>query len=338
MDRFDEGQEMGLVAVSRDGDATAQAEDVAEASVWSTNSKGVWVPWSHPFVPVLAMYLALRLALFFCNVLAAIITNVNSWTGPFTAWDGHWYVQVAQSWYGSTALAPEHLTYAAGGFEPGWPAFIKLGTLARLSFPDSAFVMSIILGGATFYAVWHLSRELLPEHPQMATAAVMAFPGAAVAFGMAYSEVLSIGCVAATLVFLIRKRWLLAGVVAGVATATSSLAIVVVLACLVEACIAIARRREFRSIYAVAIAPAGFLSFVGYLGFLSRDPFYWWKLQGQAWGAKIEPAYLFQWATSFKGTGWGVYWMALSGLIMAIRVQVGSAVVRESMKGSGTLP
>ena len=275
-------------------------------------------------LPVLGLYLGLRFALLLCNVLAAKITGARNWLTPFTAWDGHWYTQVAESWYGSTALSSVHLTYAAGGFEPGWPALIKLGTMTGLSLAASAFVMSLLVGGVTVFAIWRLSMELLPERPEMATAAVLAFPGAAVVFGIAYSEVLSIGCVAATLLLLINRRWVLAGIAATIATATSSLAVVLSLVCLIQAVLAIKERREYRSLWAPAIAPVGFLGFVGYLGYLAKDPFYWWKLQGQAWGAKIEPGYIFHWFRSFSGTGWGAYWMAASGLVVLAYLIVSS--------------
>jgi hypothetical protein len=89
-------------------------------------------------------------------------------------------------------------------------------------------------------------------------------------------------------------------------------------ACLVEAFLAIRRRRDWKALWAVVIAPLGFVGFVGYLGYLAKDPLYWWKLQGQAWGARIEPGYVFHWLRSFAGTGWGTYWLAASGLLVLV--------------------
>lgn len=270
------------------------------------------------FFPVAGIYVALRAALFICNVLAANITRARNWLAPFTAWDGHWYTQVAQHWYGATALAASHLTYAAGGFEPGWPALIKLGTFAGLSFPGSAFVMSILVGGATSFAVWLLATELMPESSRLATLAVLIFPGAALAFGIAYSEVLSIGCVAATLYFLIRRNWLAAGVLGMVATATSSMAVVVFVACFIEAGSAIWRHKDYRALSSLILPPIGFLGFAAYLGYLAKDPLYWWKLQRQAWGAKIDIGFIFHWARLHTGSGWGMFWLAALGLVVLV--------------------
>ncbi len=326
MNGFDSSNDIKVESPDNDGSAALNIElrDAERRFSGADHRRhGLGVPQGG-FLPVMGLYLGLRFALFLCNVLAAEITGARNWLTPFTAWDGHWYTQVAEGWYGSTALSSAHLTYAAGGFEPGWPAFIKLGTMTGLSFAASAFVMSLLVGGATVFAIWRLSRELLPERPEMATVAVLAFPGAAVVFGIAYSEVLSIGCVAATLFLLIKRRWVLAGIAATIASATSSLAVVLTLVCLIEAFLAIRDRREYRSLWALAIAPVGFLGFVGYLGFLAKDPLYWWRLQSHAWGAKIEPGYIFHWFRSFAGTGWGAYWMAAAGLVVLVYLVVNS--------------
>lgn len=282
------------------------------------SSPGSYDAQDRTFLPALGLYIGLRAVLLLGSVLAAGVTKAPSWLSPFTAWDGHWYTQVAQTWYGSSGLGSGQLTYSAGGFEPGWPAVIRFGTLFGLSYSGSAFLMSVVVGAATVYAIWRLSREIVPRNSLAATTAVIVFPGAAVVFGLAYSEVLSIGCAAATLFFLIRRRWVLAGIAGAVATATSSLAVVLPVACLVEAIVVIRQSREYKSLLAVVIAPLGFIGFVAYLGYLANDPFYWWKLQGQAWGAKIDPGYIFHWLWSLAGSGWGMYWLAALGLMVLV--------------------
>ncbi len=274
------------------------------------------------FLPLLGLYVGLRAVLFLGNVLVARMTMAPSWLVPFTAWDGHWYTQVAQTWYGSSELGTGQLTYSAGGFGPGWPALIRIGTLLGLSLSGSAFLMSLVVGAITVYAIWRLSCEVVPQNSLAATTAVIVFPGAAVAFGLAYSEVLGIGCAAATLFFFMRRRWVLAGIAGAVATATSPIAVVLPVACLVEAILLIRQRREYKSLLPVFIAPLGFIGFVAYLGYLANDPFYWWKLQAQAWGAKIEPGYIFHWLWGLEGSGWGMYWLAALGLMILVYLVV----------------
>ncbi|NNN18928.1 MAG: hypothetical protein HKL84_03645 [Acidimicrobiaceae bacterium] len=278
---------------------------------------------AHRFLPVLWLYMGLRVCLFLCNVLAASITRAPNWLGPFAAWDGNWYIRVARSWYVSAGFETgHHLTYAPGGFEPGWPAVIKFGTIFGLGYPASAYLMSILVGAATVYAIWRLSLELVPDHSLAATAAALVFPGSAVVFGIAYSEVLSIGCVAASLCCLLKRKWIWAGIAAAVATGTSSLAVVLCLACVVEALLAITHHQNYRSIWAVVLSPVGFVGFVAYLGYKSGDPFYWWKLQGQAWGARIDLGFIFSWLEGGTGSGWGTFWIAFIGLVVLVYLVV----------------
>lgn len=267
---------------------------------------------------VFAVYVAVRAVLIVATLLSAKVTQASSWISPFVAWDGQWYVTVAQSWYNPGGRIAPTTAYASGGFEPAWPFLIHLGAMSGLSFQMAAFLLSLGVGVLASYFVWKLAGELLGrELAASAAIAALVFPGAAVMFGMAYSEVLGIGCVAAALYFLRRGSWLTVGVSALLATATSSLAVVVVIPILWEAGKAI-RRGQYRAIAAVVLAPLGFLGYVAYLGYLAHDPFYWWKLQGRAWGAKIDPAFIFHWITSTSGSGWGMYPIALAGLLAVI--------------------
>lgn len=271
------------------------------------------------FYTVMVFYGCLRAVLALASLVAEKITHESSWLTPFAAWDGHWYIQVAKTWYGTSHTIAPTTTYSAGGFEPGWPLLIKVGTYLGLSGALSAFVMSVVLGGLTVYGLWLLSVELVGEsNSKLATLVVLAFPGSAVVFGIAYSEVLSIGLAAFTLIFALKGKWLGAALVGVILTLTSAIAVVIAIPLLVESIIRIRSRRDYKSFIPVVVAPLGFLGFVLYLGYLSGDLLYWWKLQGQAWGAKVDPIYIFHWVTSFSGSSWGMYWVAMAGLLLTI--------------------
>ncbi|MCL5077455.1 MAG: hypothetical protein M1288_05015, partial [Actinobacteria bacterium] len=152
---------------------------------------------------VMVFYACLRAVLVLASLVAEKITRGSSWLTPFAAWDGHWYIQVSKTWYGTSHTIAPTTTYSAGGFEPAWPLVIKGGTYLGLSSTLSAYVMSVLLGGVTVYGLWILSVELVgTKDSKMSTLAVLAFPGSAVVFGMAYSEVLSVGLAAFTLLFM----------------------------------------------------------------------------------------------------------------------------------------
>lgn len=266
---------------------------------------------------LLCVYVLLRLVLLLASLVAQKLTHSPSLLSAFVAWDGHWYVHVAKEWYGNRSTIAPTSRYSAGGFEPGWPAIIKIGSYLGVGFTGSAFLMSLIVGAITVYALWSLSVELVgSKYSLLSTVSVVVFPGAAVVFGIAYSEVLSIGCVAFTLLFTLKKKWLWASLFGLTAAATSSMAIVVLVPCLFEVFMAVKAHKNYRSIVTLLVIPLGFIGFVAYLAYLSKDLFYWWQLQGRAWGAKIDPLYLFHWFVSFSGSSWGMYWIALAGLVV----------------------
>lgn len=266
------------------------------------------------------IYLALRLVLLLADLVSKSITHASNWLSPFLAWDGHWYIQVARTWYPLTGYSHvKGLTYAAGGFEPGWPFSIRVGAALGLSYSFSAYVMSFIFGIVTLFAIWRLCLELYgQERSFWASVSVLVFPGIAVCFGIGYSEVMSIGLVALSLYELMKKRWILSAMAGFVATATSSLAVVLIVPYAVEAYLALRARRDYGSIWPLAIAPLGFVGYVAYLGFKARDPFYWWTLQGTAWGAKLDLGYPLHWLIAGRGSSWGIYWVALIGLMVMI--------------------
>jgi len=82
---------------------------------------------------------------------------------------------------------------------------------------------------------------------------------------MAYAETLMIVAAAACLLFLLDRRWTLAGLAGFVATATRPNGIAVLLACAVVAAVAIHRRREWRALLAPLLAACGVGSFFVYL-------------------------------------------------------------------------
>ena len=79
--------------------------------------------------------------------------------------------------------------------------------------------------------------------------------------------------------FLIDERWLLAGVAAGLATATRPNGIALFAACAVAAAIAIHRRRDWLSLIAPLLAPVGFISFQLFLPGHTGESWPWFRVQ-----------------------------------------------------------
>jgi len=105
---------------------------------------------------------------------------------------------------------------------------------------------------------------------------------------MLYSEPLTVALGAAVLLALLRRRWLLAGIVGAVATAEASILIVLAAVSGIAALQAIWSRREWRALVAPALTPLGILAFFGYLGPRYHDYAFWFQVERSGWGQHID--------------------------------------------------
>jgi hypothetical protein len=114
------------------------------------------------------------------------------------------------------------------------------------------------------------------------------FPGSVV-FSMVYSECLLLPLAAGCILALERRRWLLAGVLAGLATATEPDALAIIPVCLAAAGLAVHRRREWRALLAPLLSVAGAGAFAAYLWAHTGTPLANYYAQHYGWGEKTDP-------------------------------------------------
>ena len=143
--------------------------------------------------------------------------------------------------------------------------------------------MNLVLAVIAVVLVGLLARRLFGvQVAERAMVLFAVFPGSFV-LSYAYAEALLIVLAAACLLFLVDERWLLAGVAAGLATATRPNGIALVAACAVAAGIAIHRRRDWLSLIAPLLAPVGFISFQLFLAGHTGESWPWFRVQREAW-------------------------------------------------------
>jgi Gpi18-like mannosyltransferase len=126
-----------------------------------------------------------------------------------------------------------------------------------------------------------------------ATLLFVLFPGSVV-FSMVYAEGLLIPLAAACILALQRRRWLLAGVLAAMATATEPEAVVLILVCVVSAVRELHRRgwRERdarRSLIAPVLAPLGLIGVGAFFWAWTGTPFASWIAQRYGWKERTDP-------------------------------------------------
>jgi hypothetical protein len=226
-------------------------------------------------------------------------------------WDGFWYRELANKGY------PSHVSYAQTtlGFFPLFPLTIwPLEHVILLVLPNhlilSATVAGALISGAGGLVATVLVHRLAEgwwdrETARRATVLFVLFPGSVV-FSMVYSEGLLLPLAAGCIYALERRRWLLAGVLAGLGTAVQPVGLVLVPVCLISAVGEIRRcgwrtPAARRSLIAPLLSVTGMGAFMAFLWRWTGNPFANYIAQHHGWSEKTSPLSLVHLTTKLAG-------------------------------------
>jgi len=273
----------GAVVTDATDRAAEGATDAATADEPGTGGSRVrwFLTWS--LRPVL-LYLASRAGM----LLVAFATSSNTHqplSRSLTVWDSSWYLSIAQGGYvthvppGSGNPAQSNL-----GFFPLIPLLTRAThEVTRFGIPVAGLITTFVLGLAAAVAVWWMLRDVFgPTGADRGTALVFFSPGALV-LSLVYTEAGTILMVACVLLALRRQRWVVAGLCAAVATTADPVGSAVIVPCVVAAVLAIRARREWRALWAPALAPLGIAAFFCYLWAHAGTPFAYFNAQRAGW-------------------------------------------------------
>jgi hypothetical protein len=222
----------------------------------------------------------------------------HAFTHELAQWDGLWYREVADHGY------PGHVVHVQStlGFFPLYPALIWLVSHAfviplahhRILSATVAGVLISGLGGLiATVLVGRLAASWWGERTARRAILIFClFPGSVV-FSMVYAEGLMLPLAAGCLLALQNRRWVLAGALAGVATATEPEALVLILVCAVSAArelrrCGLANRAALRSLLAPALSVVGVGGFATFLWAWTGSPFASLIAQHDGWGEKTN--------------------------------------------------
>ncbi|MHB1986574.1 MAG: hypothetical protein ACYCSF_01100 [Acidimicrobiales bacterium] len=241
------------------------------------------------------VYACSRIGLFLvalaCDALFGSVVRGNSLGRELSNWDGWWYIRVATLGYHSQVSHAQTTL----GFFPLYPMVMWL--VAHVFF-SSYLVAGLVISGLGGLVATVLVQRLATEWwgPNVARKAVLlfcVFPGTVV-FSMDYSEGLLIPLLAGCLLALGHRRWLLAGVLAGLASGIGPDALVVVPMC-AAASLSQLRRHGWRdrgarhSLIAPLLAPFGAAGFAVFLWAWTGTPFASYIAQKDGWHESSNP-------------------------------------------------
>lgn len=246
------------------------------------------------FAPALGVYAASRLAVLGALALASFVGQ-RPLADVVDAWDGQHYVSIARDGY-PTSVGEGDFYEGTGGLAQSVVAFFPLQSLlARavawslpLSTGYATVAVSLLAGAVAAVLVWLLAERLFDRETAHAAAALLCFFPGAFVLSLPYAEALLVALAAGCLLALHHERWLLAGALAALATATRPNGVALVAACAWAAAVAVHRRREWRSLVAPLLAPAGIAAYFLYLWRHTGEAFVWFRTQRDGWGERLD--------------------------------------------------
>ena len=302
-------------APSRAGDATGGDD---RRSSRPALSERLPRPWLFPLL-VFAITWALIVATW--KVADAIYGHGEPWTFYFLFKDATHYLEIARNGYPAKLVFPPNavphgyppqqlitlpsglvhplITYKAPvpaapypflpAFFPLFPALVwALHWVAGGSFPGGALLAAIVSGAAAAVAVWLLAARVCDRWiADRAVVLFCLFPGA-MTLGMLYSEPLAIALAAATLLAMLNRRWLLAGLIGALGTAERPTLIVLTGVLAAGAVVAIWQRREWRSLVAAPLSLVGVAAYFTWLGTRYHDARFWLSTEQHGWHQSVD--------------------------------------------------
>jgi hypothetical protein len=200
----------------------------------------------------------------------------------FGTWDASWYLSIAAHGYFSSGQAA--ISQYQIAFFPVWPIILHYGSrFTHIPLIEFGVLMTFLIGATASCLVWRLCRRLTDQPiADRAIALWVFFPGSFV-LSLVYAEGLTVALAAACLLCLMDRRWVIAGVFAGIATGVQPDALVLVLCCAWAAIAAIWRERQWSAIWAPVLSVTGIVAYFSYLWRRTGTPFTWYRVEKQLW-------------------------------------------------------
>jgi hypothetical protein len=224
-------------------------------------------------------------------------------------YDGAWYMWIAAHGY-TTQLHP--LNWAASpsvAFLPLLPVILRITVFVTgLNILYAGVLTAFVIGAVASVCLWVFVRRITDARTaDRATALWCFFPGA-VTLSLVYTEGLLVVLAVVCLFALMRGRWLVAGLAAAAASATSPEGLALTACCAWAAAAAILRHRDgqeraaddetlarrplggrWSALVAPLLAPTGWITYQAYLWHRTGDITFWYRVENVFWKGGFHP-------------------------------------------------
>jgi hypothetical protein len=226
--------------------------------------------------------------------------NGHSVSEALRSWDGQWFLAIAGGGY---AGVPDGLVDAFGqrsaetplAFFPGYPLVVRwfaaIDGPGGIGLVTSALTVTIVSGVVCAYGLARLGQRVRggSRTTGLILVALFAATPMSVVLAMAYSEAMFCAFAVWALVGVLEKRWLLAGVCCALAGLVRSTGAALVLAVGLAALLVVIRNpRSWRAWACGAIAPAGLVGYLAWVGTRTGEWNGWFALQERGWGTGFD--------------------------------------------------
>lgn len=259
-------------------------------------------------LPALWWYLALRIVVVIALIFADVFTHERL-LNKLTRWDSAWFLEAARSgWPRHLPMIDGHVASNTISFFPAFPLAIRyFAAVTFLPLSVSGLLLSAVSGLTATLAVGMLVRVYRSQDDALRAAVLFCvFPGTFV-FNLIYAEGMIITFCALGLIALLRRRWLMAGLLGALATFTSPIALAFVVACAWAALTDLRQHRQVQALLAPLLAPLGFAFYMVWLwrhtGVLNA-----WRLtERDGWQSYPSLRYPFHILDVFFSNPWAAY-------------------------------
>ncbi len=241
-------------------------------------------------------------------------------TEILTDWDGNWNeIAAADLWApfasdGTNSI----LRWRTLAFFPILPLVTRgLHEVTGIGIHVLGPLVSMIFGAAAFTVLARYLIERVGRDVALAAMALMLFSPNGFVLSMFYTEGAMILFAVLTLRSLDDRHWVRSGIFAALGGLTRPSGFVLVVPCIVAVIDHIRRvdritSRDFRALAAPLLAPVGFLSWIIFVAVRTETPTGYFRIQSEAWGARID----------FGRTFLDEMWSTMTGIRLDLDIRV----------------